>query len=295
MDLVTIVCERDMQDILLQAHSIDKFVSPCRHYVTIEDESLSVSEWESILSPHYKNHELIVTSVPRPKDLSFDAPFTLGWRRQQMLKLDTATKVESDRALVLDAKNIFVRSTDLREWPFKNSNGRYVYSADNPEHMAVKWLRFVEQKTGLKVPIRMPATLEAPFACTVSKVREAVSHPLFNYLFMQEEGVIPAAEWHYYYCFLDDSELDEPNYIVCPAIDHLKVPKNVNYETYIKEQIEFCNSINSPTHGLHRKVRKDMSPESKLVYENWLTSIGLDSRIVKDYVYFEMTDSTWGC
>ena len=295
MDLVTIVCERDMQDILLQAHTIDKFVTPCRHYVTIEDESLSVDEWQSILSPHYKNHELIVSSVKRPKDLEFDPPFTLGWRRQQLLKMTTAAMVESSHALVLDSKNIFVRPIDLNQWPHKNGNGRYVHVEDKTsDHLPIKWLRFVVEKTGLPWPSKMPGTLEAPFACTVDRVREAVSHPLFEYLFMQKEGVIPMAEWHYYYCFLQEDEHDDENYFACPALDHLKIPSGVDYAQYIKERIDFCLSIDSPTHGLHRKVRKDMSNEAKEIYENWLTSIGLDSKIVKDYVDFEMTDSTWG-
>ena len=178
MDLVTVICERDMQDILLQAHTINKFVSPCRHYVTIEDESLSLAEWHSILSPFYTKHELILSSLPRPKNLEFNAPFTLGWRRQQMLKLMTAARVKSEHALVLDSKNFFVLDTNLDDWPFKNSRGVYSYRETYHEyHMGNMWLKFVNEKTGMEMPNRLPASLEAPFACTVDRVKEAVSHP----------------------------------------------------------------------------------------------------------------------
>ena len=129
MDLVTIACKRDIQDLLLQAHSIDKFIEkPCRHWITVEDESLTPEEWHSLLSPYYTRHKLNLAFSKRP-DLEFDAPFTLGWRRQQMLKLATAAKSLDDTVLVLDSKNIFVRSTDLDNWPFKHGNGRYI----NPE------------------------------------------------------------------------------------------------------------------------------------------------------------------
>lgn len=292
MDLVTIACERDIQDLLLQAHSIDKFIEkPCRHWITVEDESLTPEEWHSLLSPYYTRHKLNLAFSKRP-DLEFDAPFTLGWRRQQMLKLATAAKSLDDTVLVLDSKNIFVRPTDLDNWPFKHGNGRYINPEERGEmYLPRKWTDFIASKTGMTEPKRHPGVLEAPFAATTSYVKTAVEHPLFEYLFVQEEGVIPMAEWHYYYFFVDDALLDSPEHIVCSALDHLSIEGNV--DEFVNEQIQFCLNINSPTHGIHRQVRKMMS-DSKPTYSDWLVSLGLNKTLVDNYVYYEMTDTTWG-
>jgi hypothetical protein len=293
MELVTIACERDIQDLLLQAHSIDKFIQePCHHWITVEDESLTPEEWHGILAPYYIRHKLTLTFSKRP-DLEFDPPFTLGWRRQQILKLTTAAMAMSDNALVLDCKNIFVRPTDLSLWPFKNGNGRYIFPHEKGErYLPTKWVDYIHRKTGMMPPEKHPGMLEAPFACTTKYVRDCVSYPLFYDLFLQTDGVIPMAEWHYYYFFVPEEELDEPKHVVCSAATHLDITGDI--DEFIGDQISFCVDVDSPTHGLHRQVRKMMTRQSKERYSDWLVSIGLNKQLVDDYVYFEMPDITWG-
>jgi len=59
MDLLTVTCSRDKNEMALQAHSIDMWVqNPCRHVVIIEDDLMPLSEWESLLNRFYKRHEL---------------------------------------------------------------------------------------------------------------------------------------------------------------------------------------------------------------------------------------------
>ena len=60
MDLVTVVCNRDYQQMLLQAESIQKFLAPCKHWVIVNDEEPDVLFWQENLSKYYTNHELIV-------------------------------------------------------------------------------------------------------------------------------------------------------------------------------------------------------------------------------------------
>lgn len=293
MDLVTVACERDIQDLLLQAHSIDKFIQePCHHWITVEDESLTPDEWHGILSPYYQRHKLHLTFSRRP-DLYFDPPFTLGWRRQQILKLTTSAMADADHVLVLDCKNIFVRPTNLNDWPFKHGNGRYIYPHEKGEHyLPTKWIEYVHQKTGMKSPEKHPGMLEAPFAATTKYVRDAISHPQFLDLFMQNDDVVPMAEWHYYYFFVPPEELDPPIHLVCSAANHLDIKGDI--DEFITEQIIFCESIDSPTHGLHRRVRTLMTDDSCEMYSNWLCSLGLNKELVDNYVYYEMTDTTWG-
>jgi len=307
MDIVTIVCEQDLADIVLQAHTINKFVSPCRHYVTIEDDSLSLDKWYEILSPFYTKHELILTSVPRPENPEF-VPHTgmfetkgFGWRRSAMLKLQVASQVFGESALILDCKNIFVRPTDLDQWPFKHGNGRYHYGFDE-RFPAGKWMHYVVSKTGMKMPPRLPGAMPTPFVFNKEICRKATDHPLFETLFMNNDGVVPAGECDYYYFFVDEEDYDEPQNLVCPAIDNYRIAQgtdpftntrfeittNTDDENYhaqfLEHSINQCVDINSPTHGIHSGIRNYLPQNAKSFYGNWLISLGLDSELVNNYM-----------
>ena len=97
MNLVTVACYRDFQQILLQAESISLFLEPCTHYIIVNEEKIDLDFWYKWLSPYYKNHELKI--IPR---LEYDydavrnmlyksenslAEINLGWRTQQLQKL----------------------------------------------------------------------------------------------------------------------------------------------------------------------------------------------------------------
>jgi hypothetical protein len=283
MELVTIACERDIQDLLLQAHSIDKFIQePCHHWITVEDESLTPEEWHGILAPYYTRHKLHLTFSKRP-DLYFDAPFTVGYRRQQLLKLETAAKVTSDTSLVLDCKNFFIRSTKLSDWPYKNGNGRYTFLDEEPEYFLPKqWVNYIHTVTGLEMPSKFPPRLATPFACTTEYVRAAVEYPKFDGIFYQTSA-IPMTEMFYYYFFVPKNQLDSFVIDVGGALGYRDNPNEIDHSI-----------ITSPTHGLHRRARKEMTLDAKVSYADWLISLGLNKQLVNDYVYYEMTDISWG-
>ena len=286
MDLVTIACERDIQDLLLQAHSIDKFIEkPCRHWITVEDESLTPEEWHGFLLPYYQRHTLYLTFSKRP-DLYYDTPFTLGYRRQQVLKLLAAANVYSDTCLVLDCKNFFIKPVDLGLWPYKNGNGRYTILEEEPaDFFPRQWINHINSVTNLEIPKKFPTRLATPFACTKKYAKAAVEHPWFERLFFHEP-CIPMTEMFYYYFFVPFDELDLPSHNVGGALSFLDNPND------IQKHIEDAKS--QLTHGLHRRARKEMTQANKDIYANWLLTIGLNKTLVENYVYYEMTDTTWG-
>lgn len=285
MDLVTVACQRDIQDLLLQAHTIDKFIDrPCRHWITVEDESLTPEEWHGLLAPYYTRHKLFLTFSKRP-DLEFDAPFTIGYRRQQTLKLITAANVLSDVCLVLDCKNFFIKETSLESWPYTNGNGRYTILEQEPEYFLPRaWVEYIHTNTNIEKPKVFPSRLATPFACTREYARNAIEHPMFEKLFFQTE-VIPMTEMFYYYFFVPHEKIELSGTHVGGALSAYDNPDDIDY--HIKCATGF-------THGLHRKARSVMSMKSKQIYKQWLISLDLNPELVNNYVNFKMTDTSWG-
>lgn len=275
MDLVTVACERDIQDLLLQAHSIDKFIQePCHHWITVEDESLTPDEWHGILSPYYTRHKLNLTFSKRP-DLEFYEPFNLGWRRQQELKLTAVANCVSDRAMVLDAKNFFIRPTILEDISIRHGNGRYT---DVLPPMAKLWHDYLCDELKIPSPPKFPAPLSTPTIYDVNLVKRIPIEGVFL------QDVVPAGEVLYYFFHVED-QFDAPSDILLGALMVVDDPND------IPSKIE--EARNSYTHGLHRRFRNMMPEISKQIYENWLISLGLNKALVKNYVYYNSNDKAW--
>jgi hypothetical protein len=277
MDLVTVACQRDIQDLLLQAHTIDKFIDkPCRHWITVEDESLTPEEWHGLLAQYYTRHKLFLAFPKRPpNDDRFYEPFNLGWRNQQRLKLLTGRLSDSDRVMVLDAKNFFIRATDLDAISIRHGNGRY--TTELPP-MAKLWHDYLCEELKLPSPSVYPAPLSTPTIYDVSILRDMNIEDIF------EREVVPAGEVLYY--FFHVADFDPPSDILLGAVRHNDNPNDI--VNHIRK------AQNSFTHGLHRRARKEMNDFAKSLYTDWLISLGLNSTLVNDYVYYMMTDETWG-
>lgn len=299
MELLTITCERDLPDMLLQAHTINKFVDDLSvHRIAVEDGSKSYQEWVDILSPYYTKHNFELFWFKRP-DLDYSSEFIqyphrpdaksgiggLGWRRQQILKIQmTASLAESERVLVLDSKNIFVRPTSLASWPVKHGNDEYVSIETintNPLLFTIKnWIEHLEKDHGLTPPKKFAKILETPFVWQTDIVEKMWNDYDIPALFMNPD-VIPNSEFHMYFFFVDPKELEEPQARICRVLMWTNVE---DYDKYILDATKHCDTINSPTHGLHRQTRQDMSPNSIEIYRKWLTDKGLDDKLVYNYL-----------
>ena len=112
MNLLTVTCDRDLEQMILQAESINKFVvNPCRHWVFINEKNPDIEKWRSKLQHFYTRHELIF-DVP-------DGPMhPQGWWSQQIYKILMSEKIQDDY-LVLDSKNFFINPTNIDEFKDK--------------------------------------------------------------------------------------------------------------------------------------------------------------------------------
>lgn len=146
MDLVTVTCDRDLNAILLQAESIQRFLEPCTHWVIINEYNPDLSKWYKLLSPFYTNHTLkLLPRVYEPNEDYSNIDPRWGWRVQQLQKLYISTLLNDDY-LILDSHNFFIKPTDLEEFRKIIGSGT-IQRLDHPKFNHPRHQRFIEKYT----------------------------------------------------------------------------------------------------------------------------------------------------
>lgn len=119
MEIVTITCDRDFHQTVLQSHSIDKFlIDTCIHWIVVESTNRPIEEWQLALSPHYTRHTL---RLIESKQL-IQVNHLPGYIRQQVAKLSIARLIDSSHYLLLDSKDVLIRNTKLSDWGSEEGN-----------------------------------------------------------------------------------------------------------------------------------------------------------------------------
>ena len=108
MKLLTITCDRDFEETILQARSIQKYLASTTHLIIVNNSVMPEDKWVSALSPFYDRHELKI-------EFSYDYQECTGWVSQQILKI-RAVHLLDDDYVILDAKNFFIKPTDISSW-----------------------------------------------------------------------------------------------------------------------------------------------------------------------------------
>jgi hypothetical protein len=121
MDLVTLTFKRDLRHTVLQAESIQKFVSPCDHWVIVNEFGISEKRkqrWRKILQPYYTRHRLrlwfpddLENANTRLNHDNTKSSYFLGFKYQF-----TVAQFLDDDYVVLNAKNFFVKPINLESW-----------------------------------------------------------------------------------------------------------------------------------------------------------------------------------
>ena len=184
-DLVTITYSQDRGIQMLQSYSVNLMViEPCNHYVIVEDNKISIEEWHALLSPYYTQHTLHLISgrelLPDEYYIN-DSRIKNGWHRSAVLKLLIAKKIQSDKYLILDSKNIFICKQILNNCPLIEGNGLPVDSIYNS--LTPIWPEFDDFciKNSIRKPDKVydSATPFMVFTNVVKKIIEFDFLPLF--------------------------------------------------------------------------------------------------------------------
>jgi len=218
--ITTVTYTPDKWLTLLQAHSIEKFVKePTTHYVYVQDDLTSRIEWESLLMPIYKRHQLILMDRnTHPEYSMLEDLDRSGYTDQQYIKLMLSKSIDSEYILSLDAKNFFIKPTSLldsfygNEGPYKKFSIEEIVKENITWFDFFKpWLKFVSEFINSDIPdlVWFPAPPFVFSRNTLQKIDEKILHDLFAqakrenifiseyllYLFYADRGPIDNRRW----------------------------------------------------------------------------------------------------
>jgi hypothetical protein len=282
MYLATVTCNRDFQQMLLQAESIQRFLSPCKHVIIINESVPDIDFWYRWLQPYYTNHELII----RPRiDYAYPSgsigtrtnygeidAVSNGWRSQQLQKMLLAYEYEDDY-LLLDSKNFFIKPTELSEWDVSVGSGSFlkfgtdVHFCGTFKKYSELFEKDIEYYTGPYTPFKVK---REPLVskCKISE--------LGYKLFYTEHHIIPASEG-IFYSFLAEDEINQR--VGIPFVKSLTVWGADKADLY-KKLFEMLMDPEIKVAGLHREILSTMNLQDTKIIDFWLNSkLGFTNKI----------------
>lgn len=271
-NLVTVTCSRDINQLILQCHSIDVFVEkPCTHHIFIED-TFDDEKLFDLISKFYTRHKLVIHRTEKI-DLN-------GWYRQQLIKLK-AVNVINDDYLLLDSKNFFIKPTDL-EYNLPEGNWYLLKNTDWVD----PFIKFLRDRHNINVPEHY-YTQHTPF-----KIRKDIALnilKLFDIETMFQQCAVERVYPSEFVLYTVASDI-RPTYE-----SWSEYSCNPKYHTWwwnddIKPD-EFENIYNSSVEilGLHKNLWYHKNDKIKLLAQ-WLCTKGLET----EFVFPATLDMDWG-
>ena len=264
MDLVTVTCLSDKQQMLLQAESIDKFLESCTHWVIVNDEQIDKQLWFDELSPFYTRHKL---NLLFPDWNMF--PHGGGYQKQQCYKFWISQFINDDY-LVLDSKNLFVRPANLTEWHkllgpgvlenFSNLTNIWLPTFDvYQKHLSVSG------DPGRQLAIHTPFVIKKELIDSIENLSE------FLIWFNSQE--VLHSEFLYYSLIAENKGLLKPGMFLKKML-HLTFFPNRSID--IKPQLDKVDlTPQIKAIGLHREYIKKLDQKNLELLNVWLSNKGL--------------------
>ena len=282
MYLATITCNRDFQQMLLQAESIQRFLNPCKHVIVINESNPDLDFWNRWLQPYYTNHELVI--IPR---IDYAYPtnslgtrdrygevdgVSSGWRSQQLQKMLLAYKFEDDY-LLLDSKNFFIKPTDINEWDETIGSGSYlqVNAVNHFVGTCQKYSELFEKEIAYYAGPYTPFKVKREPLVSKCKISE-----LGYKLFYPEHHIIPASEG-IFYSFIVEDEINQR--VGIPFVKSLTV-WGAEKPNLAKKLFEMIAGPDIKVAGLHREILSTMTKQDVKIVDFWLNhKLGFDNKI----------------
>ena len=264
MKLLTIACERDKKQMLLQAESISLFLESCTHYIVINEETTNIKEWRDLLTPYYTNHELIIlhypleTYVPRWKN----GLNHVGWHRANILKF-LAFKDIQDDYLILDSKNIFIKETSLDTFEGQLGCGLFWHYEKQMQEKNLETFNYYKEVFG-KYP-KWICGIEMPFLFQKNVLEKIENLEEFAQWY-SDRPVWPLEPM--YYSFLISDQLQEPtemfrhHWVYWQTQDSFKIPTEKLLHKYDIKVL-----------GIHRLFLETISDDTKQQINDYLISL----------------------
>lgn len=260
MHLVTVVHDLDIHHMRIQAASVQKFLVPgITHWVIVNEPEPDLQKYHQLLDPYYTQHEL--------KLIAHDwEPDCIGWVNQQFAKLEIANRINTDYVL-LDAKNFFVKHTDLSPWKHTGSGIFLTAHDENIRDIWNYWLPLIKEycdQQNCDVPdtvyqIETPFTINhkyiTPELCkqfrSISQGKAYVSEFLWYSVILHKSGHVFKKNWPDKHC------------VFWPG-------------SGVKKQFETLQQPHVVLSGIHRHWLETASKFNKAKVRKWLEKLELD-------------------
>lgn len=210
--IVTVTYTPDKWQVLLQAHSLEKFViEPTTHYVIIEDDQTPFLEWRCLLEPIYKRNKLVLLNQENYKEIFPKSPKDkiMGYYRQQFLKFTSCLLTDSEYVISLDSKNVFFKPIDLVK-VFHGKEGGATVMTENIEFFKKplafyeSWLTLLDTFLNKKRPsLYFPIT---PFVFNTKVVKNILNSFSLENLFLEAIKINANISEYLLYSYFHDTE-----------------------------------------------------------------------------------------
>mgnify|MGYP001586876735 CR=1 FL=1 len=266
MKLLTVVCNRDKDIMLLQAESISLFLEPCTHYIVINEEVPDINSWKELLQPYYSKHKLIIlhypleTYIPRWKN----GEQHVGWHRANVLKF-LAYKDIQDDYLILDSKNIFIKNTSIEDFRGQLGCGLFWHYIKDMEEKNAETFQYYTD-VSKKYP-KWICGVEMPFLFEKNVLETIEDLDLFSQWY-SDQPVWPSEPIYYSFLISDrlqeEPEMFRQHWVYWQYHNTFKIPE----ETFIFHPYDIR------VLGLHRLFLDKVSCDEKNKFNEYLADIG---------------------
>lgn len=261
--LVTVTCTKDAVAMQRLAESIQKFVEPCEHLVIIEDRQHDIRYWRNLLDKYYTNHNLVIKTYHemisvRDRD---------GWSRQQAFKL-LASLDCTDKYLILDSKDFFIKPTKLSDWDnFQGSN-------------LIKDIGYSMNNEFLKISLMYSLYFNKPL---LEEVFNKTTPFVIDTKYIDKKKIVQQAN-DLLRIFDPCSEFIFYNYMAYDLISEFKPHRFTSHKVWHKDKPEVIikKAMEDPdamVFAFHRTSIEQFTPEQKEIANDWIKSLGLSTLI----------------
>jgi len=278
---------------LLQAESIQRFLSPCKHVIIVNESYPDLEFWNRWLQPYYTNHELVIrgridyafpsSSIGTRDHYGEVDSASNGWRTQQLQKMLLAYEYEDDY-LLLDSKNFFIKPTDIHEWDDTIGSGSYNgFGAINAfvgsfKHYAKLFGKEIENYIGPFTPFKVK---REPLVtrCTFGELGYKLFYP--------EYFGAPASEG-IFYSFIVADEIQKR--VGIPFVKSATI-WGMDKDQLYRLLFDMNSDSKYKVAAIHREILSTMTEKDMKVIELWLNSTSSLGLGFKNKIYPMPRDS----
>lgn len=278
MDILTVTCNRDLEQMMLQAESISLFLNPCTHWVVINEPEADLELWRTRLALYYDQHTLELMAWDWnawPYTTQLKNNDDKGYRLQQVIKLMMHKHIQKDY-VCLDSKNFFIAPTDINQYTGQIGSGTYMADEQNSD------FRMTTEAYSQKLqasPESGHILATTPFVISYSDLTSVPSLLEIILWFYQEESV-NASEFILYGCMLAKQGIDigtAKNQVSAYVV--WKKQWNQPQEFTVENFLQFINRYQYRVMAFGRNFLNQLDPAEFDVINSWLASRGFQNTL----------------